>query len=253
MSTRRLPAHRYTPALCTLFLLAASTACGSAGALARHISSGCTERKRIALTFDDGPNPPYTGRVLDLLTSRGARATFFDEGESSEVHPDLVRREADAGMAVGSHSYSHSDRLDQYGTEKFRTDLVSAEHALTVALGTRPVMYRAPYGHTSKTMLRELRSGGYVSIGWDIDSKDWSDAGANDVVENVISHAHAGGIVLMHDGGLGGGDPDRSTTLDALPAIIDGLQGDGYELVTVPELIGLSAGNGTAVASCSAS
>ena len=89
-------------------------------------------------------------------------------------------------------------------------------------------------------MLRELRKLGYVSIGWDVDSRDWNTASTVDeIVNNVLSNAHPGAIVLMHDGGLGGGDPDRTRTIEALPRIIEGLQADGYALVTIPEATGL--------------
>src|SRR5438552_17563174 len=89
-------------------------------------------------------------------------------------------------------------------------------------------------------LLRELRKLGYVSVGWDVDSRDWSrDATLDDIVNNVLSKAHRGAIVLMHDGGLGGGNPDRTRTIEALPRIIEGLHADGYALVTIPEATGL--------------
>lgn len=212
--------------------------CAAAPARAQHLSSGCRGERRIALTFDDGPNPPHTQRILDLLGAAGARATFFDEGEAAAAHPDVVREELARGMAVGSHSWSHSRDLPSMSHADFAADLRRAEDALAPLLGQRPALYRAPYGHTSDTMLEELRRDGYVSVGWDVDSADWSDAEADRVVTNVLEGAHPGAIVLMHDGGLGGGNPDRSTTLAALPRILDGLRQRGYELVTVPELTG---------------
>jgi hypothetical protein len=93
----------------------------------------------------------------------------------------------------------------------------------SAAAGFAPALYRAPYGHTGDTMLRVLGTEGYTSIGWDIDSTDWSDASVDAIVSSVLDQAHPGAIVLMHDGGLGGGNPERTTTLAALPRIIDGL------------------------------
>lgn len=217
-----------------------ANACGAAPAQAQHLSSGCTGERRIALTFDDGPNPPYTQRILDLLRAAHARATFFDEGEAVASHPDVVRQELASGMAVGSHSWSHSRELPSTSRAAFAADLNRAEQVLTPLLGGRPTLYRAPYGHTSATMLEELGRAGYVSIGWDVDSTDWSDATPDRVAASVLDGAHPGAVVLMHDGGLGGGNPDRATTLQALPRILDGLRRRGYELVTVPELTGLA-------------
>ncbi len=218
---------------------AVASSCATSAAIATHLSSGCTSGHRIALTFDDGPNEPYTGRILDLLAADHAPATFFIEGEAVAADPATVRREVRLGMAIGSHSESHSDKLPQMDRAAFTADLDRADAAIRGAAGFSPAIFRPPYGHTSHTMLRALRREGYTSIGWDVDSRDWSDAGVDEVVANVLNGAHPGAIVLMHDGGLGGGHTDRSTTLAALPRIIDGLRARGYELATVPELAGI--------------
>jgi peptidoglycan/xylan/chitin deacetylase (PgdA/CDA1 family) len=101
-------------------------------------------------------------------------------------------------------------------------------------------------------MLRGLYRTGYVSIGWDIDSGDWNDVPSDQIVENVLSEAHPGGIVLLHDGGIGGGNPNRAATVEALPRILDGLRERGYEPVTVPDLTGVPvAQDGSKVTGCS--
>jgi peptidoglycan/xylan/chitin deacetylase (PgdA/CDA1 family) len=217
-----------------------SIAGASASPKAVHYSTGCTNGNRIALTFDDGPNPPFTGQILDILEEHHAAATFFVEGQAVGRDPDDVRRELAAANAIGSHSYAHSDALDQVDRNAFADDLERAEQVIKPVVGFTPGLYRAPYGHTSDAMLRELRAHGYVSIGWDIDARDWSDDPPDTIVRNVLENAHPGAIVLMHDGGLGGGDPDRQRTIAALPRIIDGLRAEGYELVTLPELIGVA-------------
>jgi peptidoglycan/xylan/chitin deacetylase (PgdA/CDA1 family) len=227
-------------ALLLMFL----AACNGGISKAEHLSYGCREGRRIALTFDDGPNPPYTEQVLGILQSHHAVATFFDEGQAVESDPAIAKRELALGMAVGSHSYTHAQGLPSMSRADFASDLQQAENALTPALGYRPGLYRAPYGHTSDNMLAELRAAGYTSIGWDLDSTDWSDATADQVVRRVLDDAHPGAIILMHDGGLGGGNPDRSTTIAALPRIIDGLHQQGYALVTVPDLTGAPAEHG---------
>jgi peptidoglycan/xylan/chitin deacetylase (PgdA/CDA1 family) len=228
--------------------------CNSGAPQATHLSSGCSDRRRVALTFDDGPNPPYTQQILDILRAYDAKATFFVEGEAAAAHPDPVRQESELGMAVGSHSYAHSEDLVLAGSADFEADLKRAEAVLEGIVGYRPRLYRAPYGHTSEAMLRALYRAGYVSIGWDIDSEDWSDVTSDQIVENVLSEAHPGGIVLLHDGGLGGGNPNRMATVEALPRILEGLRQQGYELVTVPDLTGVPvAQDGSKVTGCSRS
>ena len=246
------------PALIALLFAvsAAASACAGSPALAAHLSSGCAGGRRIAITFDDGPNAPYTGRILDLLAGGRMRATFFVEGEAAAADPATVRREVALGMAVGAHSDTHSKDLPKLSEPAFAADLDRADAAIRPATGFSPALFRPPYGHTSHAMLRALRRAGYTSIGWDVDSRDWSDAGVDAIVANVLDHAHPGAIVLMHDGGLGGGRVDRSSTVAALPRIIAGLRERGYGLVTIPELTGVAESRSTAhgaEAPCSAS
>jgi peptidoglycan/xylan/chitin deacetylase (PgdA/CDA1 family) len=245
MGNRHIKLHSCVIAVLGAAILATTlSSCRASVSNAAHLSRGCGDGRRVALTFDDGPNPPYTDQILDLLQSHQAVATFFDEGQSAQSHPDTVRRELALGMTVGSHSYAHGKDLPSLSRADFAVDLQKAEAALSPLLGHRPALYRAPYGHTSSNMLDELHAEGYVSIGWDVDSTDWSDATADAVVTSVLDHAHPGAIILMHDGGLGGGHPDRSTTLDALPRIIDGLRSRGYIFATVPEITGAPAAQG---------
>jgi peptidoglycan/xylan/chitin deacetylase (PgdA/CDA1 family) len=212
---------------------------------AEHLSRGCRQGRRIALTFDDGPNPPYTDHVLDILAAYDVRGTFFVEGKAVETRPDFVNRETAAGMAVGAHSYGHSKDLPNLSRTDFARDLRQVENVLTPLLGYKPGLYRSPYGHTGQNMLDELRAEGYVSIGWGLDSTDWSNATADQVVSSVLDHVQSGDIILMHDGGLGGGNPDRSTTIAALPRIIEGLRERGYSFSTVPELTGAPSAHGS--------
>jgi len=258
MTTARRLSRRRVSFLLVLLIASSSLLLGSAltttALRATHLSSGCRDRPQVALTFDDGPNPPYTQQILDVLRERNVKATFFVEGEAAAAHPDLLREESELGMTVGSHSYSHSEELSRAGPDDFQSDLKHAEAVIEGIVGYRPRLYRAPYGHTSETMLRELYRAGYVSIGWDTDSADWRDLPADQIAGNVLSEAHSGAIVLLHDGGLGGGNPDRTNTVQALPQIIDGLRERGYEPVTVSELTGVPAAqDGSKVRPCSRS
>jgi peptidoglycan/xylan/chitin deacetylase (PgdA/CDA1 family) len=221
-------------------MLAAVFALGSSDLVhagAGNVSRGNGCRRVVALTFDDGPNPPYTQEIVDVLKRENVPATFFVEGEAAAAAPLDVEMLKDAGMAVGSHSYSHSEALVRMSPADFRGDLQSAEAVFVRILGYKPRLYRAPFGKTSAVMIEELRRAGYVSVGWDIDSDDWQETSSEKIADRVLSESHPGAIVLLHDGGLSGGNADRSGTLAALPAIIDGLRGRGYEFVTVPEIL----------------
>jgi peptidoglycan/xylan/chitin deacetylase (PgdA/CDA1 family) len=214
--------------------------CMHASASRGPISSGCTNRRAIALTFDDGPNPPYTDRVLDILQREHVPATFFVEGEAVAAAQDTVRREVSLGMAVGNHSNAHDGDYADQNAEDIAADLQQADDAIAAATGERPRVYRSPYGRWSSTMFRVLHDDGYAAVGWDTDSEDWDPATSTEkIIENVAEKAHPGAIILLHDGGLGGGDPDRSRTIAALPEIISRLRDDGYAFLTVPEIIGL--------------
>ncbi len=202
-----------------------------------YVSRGNGCSRVIALTFDDGPNPPFTQEIVEVLERYGARATFFVEGEAAVAHPEIVNLLRRAEMAIGSHSYSHSESLTTMPAADFARDLQSAESALEEILGTKPQFYRPPFGRMSATMLRELRRAGYVSVGWDVDSTDWRESEPEKIAARVLSEAHSGAIVLLHDGGLSGGNADRGGTVEALPAIIDGLRERGYELVTMTEMM----------------
>lgn len=231
--------HAAITTSCVLAFTALLLASCSSGAERRPISSGCPNPRQIALTFDDGPNPPDTDRILGILESTGAKATFFVTGAQTERHPEYIGRLTDAGMAIAAHSYDHERDLEKLPSAAFIGDLRRTDDALTAA-GATTHMFRAPYGHWSDTMLRALADEGYTAVGWDIDSRDWDAATTTDhIVRNVIDSAHPGGIVLLHDGGLGGGDPDRSRTIEALPRIIEALKAGGYALVTVPEITGI--------------
>lgn len=205
----------------------------------------------VALTFDDGPNPPYTQEILDELAAEHARATFFVEGEASAQSRAVVGREVEMGMAVGSHSARHMRDYPSERRDQFEADLDAADQEIEGATGYHPRLYRAPYGRWSGTMLRALRERGYTPVGWDVDSRDWDPATPADAIaRNVVAGAHPGAIVLLHDGGLGGGEPDRERTVRALPEIIRGLRARGYRLVTVPEITGMAEAGGRATEPC---
>ena len=192
-----------------------------------------SDRKVIALTFDDGPSQ-YTPRMLDILKEKGVHATFFDVGTQSQELGDVERRIVAEGHQLASHSDTHPN-MPTMSTKALRADLEAGFRKLAKGKdGKTSHMFRSPYG--AFTVKDWQRAGDLISTNvlWDIDTLDWKRPGADAIADAVLGHAHNGAIALMHTGG-----GDRSQTLAALPVIIDGLKARGYEFVTVGELMAL--------------
>jgi peptidoglycan/xylan/chitin deacetylase (PgdA/CDA1 family) len=188
---------------------------------------------RVALTFDDGPNPPWTGRALDVLARYGVPATFFCVGLHAAGHPDEVRRIVEEGHGLGNHTWSHPF-LPDLTPRELRLQLDRTDEVLEQAAGTPPLrLFRPPYGSRTPEVLAWLgRDGGPTTVLWDVDTEDWAMPGAQAIAAAVQRQAGPGSIVLMHDGG-----GDRRQTVEALPAVIEGLLERGVELVRVEELL----------------
>ncbi|MFE7129882.1 polysaccharide deacetylase family protein [Streptomyces sp. NPDC057638] len=183
----------------------------------RYFRHGPRDRPEIALTFDDGPDPVYTGQVLDILARYGVRATFFCVGLHVHTLPDLVRRIVDAGHSLGNHTWSHPF-LPDLTPRQFRLQLERTEEAFDRAVGRIPAVFRPPYGARTPEALGELLTGGPALALWDVDSWDWARPGPERIARTVLDHAGPGSLILMHDGG-----GDRRQSVAALPAVIEGL------------------------------
>ena len=183
----------------------------------------------VALTFDDGPWPHTTAQILTILTQRQAPATFFVVGRQVQRYPELVRRELAAGMAVGSHSYSHPQPFDRLPVARIRAAIGPGRRTLQ-PLGVRPVGFRPPGGAASPAVAAAAKGLGDRTVLWSVDPADWQPGVTSDqLVHQVLAAARPGAIVLLHDGG-----GNRSATVAALPAIIDGLRRLGLTLTVVP-------------------
>ena len=184
---------------------------------------------RVALTFDAGWEFVNTTALLDLLSSRGVKATFFLRGGWVAVHPDLVKAIAAGGHVIESHSFTHPDmtKLISSGVTK---ELADTEDAVLKAVGVKVDLFRPPYGAYNQEMLRVLGERGYrAMIMWDVDSLDWTGLATDKLTDRVLSLVKPGSIVLMHVGG--------ANTVKALPAILNALESRGLKTVTVPELL----------------
>ncbi|MFF2951290.1 polysaccharide deacetylase family protein [Kitasatospora sp. NPDC057965] len=187
----------------------------------------------VALTFDDGPHPEFTPRMLDVLHRHDAPAAFFCIGLNALAHPAVVRRIADAGQTLGNHTWSHA-YLPDLGPIGLARQLGHTREVLAEACGDdRPVRWlRPPYGGRSPELLRAVDGLGLVTVLWDVDAKDWSRPGPEVIADRILSQVRPGSVILMHDGG-----EDRSQTVAALPAVITGLRARGYRLVTLDQLL----------------
>jgi peptidoglycan/xylan/chitin deacetylase (PgdA/CDA1 family) len=200
-------------------------------AAGRCFEHGPRDRPRVALTFDDGPDPVFTRRVLDILGRYGARATFFCVGHHVAAMPEQVRRIAAEGHELGNHTWSHPFLPDLTPTQ-LREQVERTSEAVERVTGRAPECFRPPYGSQSPEVLAALSALPATLALWDLDSRDWARPGPERIAATVLEGARPGSVVLMHEGG-----GDRRQTVLALPAIVEGLSARGLELVTVGELM----------------
>jgi peptidoglycan/xylan/chitin deacetylase (PgdA/CDA1 family) len=202
-------------------------------AAGRCLTSATTTEPVVALTFDDGPNPPHTGRVLDVLERYGVPATFFCVGLHASAHTEELARMAEAGHGLGNHTWSHPF-LPDLTLRELEVQLERTFDAIEEGAGVRPApLFRPPYGSRTREVVSWLgRSGGPTTVLWDVDTGDWAMPGAAAITDAVLTQVRPGSIVLMHDGG-----GDRSQTAEALPGVIEGLLERGYRFGRVPDLL----------------
>jgi len=189
-----------------------------------------TKEKVVALTFDDGPNPAATPRILDALEAEDVHASFFLLGRHVERWPDLARRVAAAGHAVGNHGYHHR-KLHFRGPGYVRLDLTLGTDAIVRASGTKPALFRAPHGFRSPWVTSIARELGQRTIGWTLGVWDSDRPGADLIVRRAVDGSRPGTILLLHDGDGYDPDGDRTQTAEALPRIIRELRDRGYRFV----------------------
>ncbi|MFE7594879.1 polysaccharide deacetylase family protein, partial [Kitasatospora sp. NPDC057512] len=185
------------------------------------------ERKVVALTIDDGPDPRYTPTVLSMFEQYGIRATFFLIGENAVEHPALVREIADRGHHIANHTWTHPD-LRHMSEGKVRDELERTSDLLQRTTGRQPTWFRAPGGDWSAVSLKVAADLGMRNMAWSVDPRDWARPGTPAIIDRVLKNVRPGSIVLNHDGG-----GDRSQTVAALKAYLPVLVDSGY-LFTAP-------------------
>lgn len=195
---------------------------------------GSPSKNQVALTFDDGPDTRFTPQVLDVLAKYDVKATFFLIGSRAKAHSEITRRIHEEGHAIGNHTYWHPN-LPKEELERLHWELSETEQVIEDIIGFKPRLFRSPYGALNEEMVEMLGDNDNTVVGWNVDSLDWKQPGAEVISDNVLSNIDFGSIILMHDGG--DWSMDLSGTVQALEKIILKLKDDGTKFVTIPELI----------------
>lgn len=185
----------------------------------------------VAMTFDDGPHPSLTPKLLDLLKERNIKCTFFLIGQNVKAYPNIVRRILAEGHEIGAHTYTHCS-LTSRSDDQIRSELKKSEEVLMAAASYRPQLIRPPYGAINTRIKQMMFSEfGYSTIMWSVDPQDWRRPGVSVVTSRLINGARPGSIMLAHD--------IHPPTLQAMPAMFDQLLAKGYQFVTVSQLMNM--------------
>jgi len=192
--------------------------------------------KQLALTYDDGPNDPHTQRLLEVLARHNVHATFFLIGRYVQQRPDVVRELVRAEHVIGNHTFTHP-LLTFKSRDELRTEFADCDRALTDALGEHSKLFRPPFGGRRPAVLRIARAMGLEPIMWNVTGYDWQAPSAEYIERKVTSRVRGGNVILLHDGGHRAFGADRSYTVTATDRLISRYKSEGYEFVTIPEMI----------------
>ena len=192
--------------------------------------------KKLALTFDDGPNDPYTPRLLEMLAKHGAPATFFLIGRFVRQSPEIAREVAKAGHVIGNHTFNHPLLILKSEAE-IRGEMTSCKAALTETVGPHSNLFRPPFGGRRPAVLRIARELGLQPVMWSVTGYDWSAKSGEEIERKVGKQIRGGDVILLHDGGHKAMGADRSATIAATESIIIRYKNEGYQFVTIPEMM----------------
>lgn len=192
------------------------------------------DKKQVALTFDDGPHPRLTKEILEILDEYGVKATFFMIGENVKNYPEAAKAVADAGHEIGNHTETHK-HLRSLNEATLTKELEACKNSIFSVCGVYPTLFRPPEGATPAFVLKCAERFSYPVILWSIDTKDWEIKNTGKIADSVLSGIKPGAIILMHDY-VG----KNSKTPAALRVLLPKLLEEGYEFVSVSELLGLS-------------
>lgn len=211
------------------------------------VFAGSPKVREVALTFDDGPNPPYTDRILDVLRAEHVHATFFVVGRAVVAYPGTMRRIVREGNAVGNHTWDHPHLIVE-STDTIKKELDRTQNAIVRTTGHPTTLMRPPYGIRDFAVVAEAHRLGYQVVMWSVPlPKDWEQPGDATIAERVIDHVADGSIIVLHDGNRGRicavargparRDCNRSQDIAATREIVQTLRARGFRFVTVPQLM----------------
>lgn len=208
------------------------------GVYLRSLCRGDSPERAVCLTFDDGPDPQCTPKLLDLLKRHGLQATFFLIGKKAQAHPELVRRMVDEGHTIGNHTWSHSARFPLRGERFVREEVERGAKAVgkaaNLAGSKRIKLFRPPFGVTNPIIGRVVRSEGYCSIGWSIRSFDTvASTPRQKVLSRVLRKLHPGAVILLHDRCEG--------SVELLERLLAELSNRGYEVWPIEKMLKIEA------------
>ena len=196
--------------------------------------------KKMALTFDDGPNDPHTLRLLEVLARHEVKATFFFIGRYVEQRPDIAREVVKAGHVVGNHTFTHPLLIFK-AESGIKTELNACHRALNDAIGEHTNLFRPPFGGRRPAVLRIARGMGLEPVMWNVTGYDWNAPSAEHIERKVTRQVRGGDVILLHDGGHKAFGADRVHTVTAADRIIARYKSEGCEFVTIPEMMGEAA------------
>ena len=202
-------------------------------------ASGIRGSKQIALTYDDGPNDPHTLKLLDVLAKHSVQATFFMIGRYVQQRPDIARAVAQAGHVIGNHTFTHPLLIFKSGAQT-RTELVDCRQALDDAIGKHSNLFRPPFGGRRPATIRIARELGLQTVMWNVTGYDWNAPPAAVIEKKVARQMRGGDVILLHDGGHRAMGADRAQTVIATDNLIQRYKDEGYEFVTVEEMLAVS-------------
>jgi peptidoglycan/xylan/chitin deacetylase (PgdA/CDA1 family) len=192
--------------------------------------------RKLALTYDDGPNDPHTFRLLEVLARHNVHATFFAIGRYVQQRPDIVRELIQAGHVVGNHTFTHPLLTFQSAAE-VRKELTNCRKSIQDAIGEHSNLFRPPFGGRRPAVLRIARELGLEPIMWNVTGYDWTAPPAAEIERKVERQMRGGNVILLHDGGHKQMGADRSQTVLATDHLITRYKTEGYEFVTASQMV----------------
>ena len=196
------------------------------------LNSGPHNKKQIALTFDDGPHPEVTPKVLDMLETHEVKATFFCIGKKAEQYPEIMKETFKRGHIIGNHSYTHSPFFDLYSPVKMTDELDKTTRLIEQTTGWKPLLFRPPYGVTNPMLKKALKKTKLISVGWSVRSLDTVKS-PEKVLNRLKKKTHNGAVILLHD--------SQEKIIPVLAGFLPWLKEHGYQVTKLDELLNIKA------------